>query len=548
MKITGRTGIRLAAVGLFVVAGLLSSVYASEERGSSAHNLMLLNDVLHVLADNYVDEISPEDLVIEAIEGLVESLDPHSELLDQRHRKRLMEQTRGEFGGIGIEISIREDSLTVLAPIPGTPASRVGLQAGDRIVRIEHEPTFGMKLEDAVKRLKGKPGTQVNIWIRRIGVDEEIHFEITRAIIKIESVQARFMLTPEVGYVRLGVFSEKSGEELVDAIQELRAHGMKKLIFDLRDNPGGLLSRAVDVADLFLEPGQVIVSTRGRIRHSNRIYRANEPPIWVDGPIITLISGGSASASEIVSGALQDHDKAVIMGTTSYGKASVQTIIDLRENYALKLTTAKYYTPSGRCIHADRGVGDTHQALLKVEDTLSTFLTDSGRLVRGGGGITPDLIVKSDSLTESERKIFRKVGLFRSLMFRYAVQYKNGNPEIVRDSVDVVPYQKDLRERLVKVTPEMVAQAIQLMKNEGFDLTETEFDQVKPIILQWMNYYIADAFFVRNTAQRVLADYDEPLLKAVELIEDVPPGRNFVETLLAGRALPDTLPVFDTSR
>ncbi|MBN2290593.1 MAG: PDZ domain-containing protein, partial [Candidatus Glassbacteria bacterium] len=242
MKIFNKKGIRLAAVIFFLgLAAVLGTVHAAGERGGSAQSLMLLNDVINILGEYYVDEIPPEDLVLEAIDGLVESLDPHSELLDQRHRRQLMEQTRGEFGGIGIEISIREDSLTVLSPIPGTPASRVGLQAGDRIVRIEHEPTFGMKLEDAVSRLKGKPGTQVNIWVRRLAVDEDIHFEITRAIIKIESVQARFMITPEIGYVRLGVFSEKSGEELSDAILELRNHGMQKLIFDLRDNPGGLL-------------------------------------------------------------------------------------------------------------------------------------------------------------------------------------------------------------------------------------------------------------------------------------------------------------------
>jgi carboxyl-terminal processing protease len=201
--------------------------------------------------------------------------------------------TSGKFGGIGIEISIRDDTLTVLSPIPGTPASRVGLQAGDRIVRIEDEPTYGMKLEEAVKRLKGKPGTLVNVWVHRMGMEEDILFPIVRAIIKIESVQEKYMLTPEIGYVRLGVFSDKSGEELVGALAELKERGMKKLIFDLRDNPGGLLSRAVDVADIFLDEGQVIVSTRGRLRTANKVYRAQNPPIWGDGPVITMISGGS---------------------------------------------------------------------------------------------------------------------------------------------------------------------------------------------------------------------------------------------------------------
>lgn len=512
--------------------------------GGGAKNLLLLNEALNVLAEYYVDPIPPEDLVMEAIDGMVKSLDIHSQLLDQRHHSRLMEQTRGEFGGIGIEISIRDDSLTVLSPIPGTPASRVGLQAGDRIVRIEAEPTFGMSLDNAVRRLKGRPGTQVHIWVRRLGVDDEIHFEITRAIIKIESIQATFMIAPEVGYVRLSVFSEKSGLELLEAIEKLKARGMKKLVFDLRDNPGGLLSRAVDIADFFLEPGQVIVSTRGRISSANKVFRARNPVLWGDGPVVALISGGSASASEIVAGALQDHDKAVIMGSTSYGKGSVQTIIDLRDDFALKLTTAKYYTPSGRCIHADRGAGEEHQALLTSEDTLQTYRTDSGRAVRGGGGITPDLVFKSDTLNAAERKIFRQVGLFRNLMFRYAVKFKTENPDQIANVLEAVDYVPGFKDKVVKITPRMMKEARQLMLENGFELTDDDFKQADSIIRQWMHYYIADAAYERNVAQRILAEYDNQIKKAVEIIEKAPPRVNFVETLLAGRVLPDTLSLF----
>lgn len=527
--------------------GTLSSQYPENKSGGTK-DLLLLNDVLGVVSEYYVDQIPPEDLVMEAIEGLVESLDPHSQLLDQRHHSRLMEQTKGEFGGIGIEISIRDDTLTVLSPIPGTPASRVGLQAGDRIVKIENEPTYGMKLEEAVKRLKGKPGTLVNIWVRRMGVDEDIHFAITRAIIKIESVQGKFMLTPQIGYVRLGVFSDKSGEELVEAIDDLKAHGMQKLIFDLRDNPGGLLNRAVDVANIFLEPGQVIVSTRGRIRTANKVFRAENPPLWNEGPIITLISGGSASASEIVSGALQDHDKSVIMGTTSYGKGSVQTLIDLREDYALKLTTAKYYTPSGRCIHSDENAGESHHPLLTPEDTMQVFTTDSGRIVHGGGGITPDLIVKPDSLTGSEHKIYKQVGKFRNLMFRYAVEFKNTHPEAGRDSIDSVQYLPGFEDRVVKITPQMIADLRKLMLEGGFDLTPAEFNGADSLIRQWMYYYIADACFDRNTAQRILSEYDKQVIKAVELLEKAPAKGKFVETLLAGRTIPDTLDLSKTAK
>ncbi len=532
---------------VFTISGTAGSQF-SDGGSAGTKNYQMLQEVIDVLSEQYVDELPPEDLIMGAVEGLVQSLDPHSQLLDKSRHSRLMEQTRGEFGGIGIEISMRDDSLTVLSPIPGTPAQRVGLQSGDRIVKVEHEWTDGMSLEDAVKRLKGKPGTIVNIWIGRIGVDEHIHFEITRAIIRIESLQGKFMLAPDIGYIRLGVFSDKSGHEMAESIVELQKLGMKKLIFDLRDNPGGLLSRAVDVADIFLDPGEVIVSTRGRISSSNQVFKARRSPLWNGGAVVTMISGGSASASEIVSGALQDHDKAVIMGTNSYGKGSVQTIIDLRDSYALKLTTAKYYTPSGRCIHSDRRAGDYHQALLTAEDTAQVYFTDSGRKVRGGGGITPDLVTPPDSLSEAERKIFRQAGKFRNLLFRYAVQYKADHPDYVNESLDGVVYSENFRDKVVKLTDEVMVDVRQKMLDEGFELSEQEFDETDNLLRQWVYYYLADAGYDHNTAQRISAGYDKQLQQALALLRAAPAKGNFVETVLAGRTLPDTLDALTLSR
>ncbi len=545
----GRHGLKFLVALLLTlgISGTAGSQF-SDGGAASTRNYQMLQEVIDVLSQQYVDDLPPEDLIMGAVEGLVGSLDLHSQLLDQRRHKRLMEQTRGEFGGIGIEISMRDDSLTVLSPIPGTPAQRVGLQSGDRIVKIEHEWTDGMTLEDAVKRLKGKPGTVVNIWVGRIGVDEHIHFEITRAIIRIESLQGKFMLAPDVGYIRLGVFSDKSGQEMAESVVELQKLGMKKLIFDLRDNPGGLLSRAVDVADIFLEPGEMIVSTRGRISSSNQVFKARRPPLWNGGAVVTMISGGSASASEIVSGALQDHDKSVIMGTTSYGKGSVQTIIDLRDSYALKLTTAKYYTPSGRCIHSDRRAGEDHQALLTAEDTAQVFFTDSGRRVRGGGGITPDLVTPPDSLTEAERKIFRQTGKFRNLLFRYAVQYKSEHPEYVDQSLNSVVYFENFRDKVVKLTDEMMDEVRGKMLAAGFELSEQEFEDTDRLLRQWMYYYIADAGYDHNTAQRISAGYDKQLQQALILLRSAPAEGDFVETVLAGRTLPDTLDTLTLSR
>ncbi len=545
----GRHGLKFLVALLLTlgISGTAGSQF-SDGGAASTRNYQMLQEVIDVLSQQYVDDLPPEDLIMGAVEGLVGSLDLHSQLLDQRRHKRLMEQTRGEFGGIGIEISMRDDSLTVLSPIPGTPAQRVGLQSGDRIVKIEHEWTEGMTLEDAVKRLKGKPGTVVNLWIGRIGVDEHIHFEITRAIIRIESLQGKFMLAPDIGYIRLGVFSDKSGQEMAESVVELQRLGMKKLIFDLRDNPGGLLSRAVDVADIFLEPGEMIVSTRGRISSSNQVFKARRPPLWNGGAVVTMISGGSASASEIVSGALQDHDKSVIMGTTSYGKGSVQTIIDLRDSYALKLTTAKYYTPSGRCIHSDRRAGEDHQALLTAEDTAQVFFTDSGRKVRGGGGITPDLVTPSDSLSEAERKIFRQTGKFRNLLFRYAVQYKSEHPEYVDQSLNSVVYFEHFRDKVVKLTDEMMDEVRGKMLEAGFELSEQEFEDTDRLLRQWVYYYIADAGYDHNTAQRISAGYDKQLQQALILLRSAPAEGDFVETVLAGRTLPDTLETLKLSR
>jgi len=537
-------------VPLFLLLGVSTLISQhSAGRSDGTRNSLLFNDVLKIISDYYVEPIPPEDLVMEAVQGLVESLDIHSALLDQRHHRRLMEQTRGQFGGIGIEISIRDDSLTVLAPIPGTPAQRIGLQSGDRIVRIEDEPTKGMSLEVAVSKLKGEPGTLVNVWIHRLGEDQDIRYPIVRAIIKIESIQAKFMLGPEVGYVRLGVFSDKSGEELLDAINSLKAHGMKRLIFDLRDNPGGLLRRAVDVADIFLDPGQVIVSTRGRERSSNQVFEAKKPPFWSEGPVICLISRGSASASEIVSGALQDHDKAVIVGITSYGKGSVQTLIDLSDNYALKLTTAKYYTPSGRCIHSDDNGGDGHHTILAAEDTLQTFTTDAGRIVHGGGGITPDLILRPDTVvTSAERKISKQAGNFRNMMFRFAVEFKNENPAVGADSIDSVEYTENFKEKIVELDSGIIAKARKMLLDGGIELTEKEYEEIDSFLRQWIYYYIADACYDRNTANHVWADYDNQLQKAIELIEQTPLAGNFVETILAGRTLPDTLDLVGMTR
>ncbi|GAB4365360.1 MAG: S41 family peptidase [Deltaproteobacteria bacterium] len=314
--------------------------------------LKIFGDVLSVIQNSYVEEVAVDNLVTGAINGMLQTLDPHSSYLTPDMMKQVEVETRGMFGGLGIEIGIKDGVLTVIAPIEDTPAFRAGLKAMDQIVRIEKESTKNLTVMDAVKRLRGEPGTKVTIWILREGFSEPKPFTITRDIIKIKSVKSK-PLGDGIGYVKLNQFQQDSDQELEKAILALRKEkgGLKGLVLDLRNNPGGLLDQAVKVADMFIESG-LIVYTDGRLDSQKSKWSAHREGTYSDFPMVVLVNAGSASASEIVSGALQDHHRAVLLGTKTFGKGSVQTILPLEDGSALRLTTARYYTPSGRSIQA----------------------------------------------------------------------------------------------------------------------------------------------------------------------------------------------------
>jgi len=420
-------------------------------------NLKIMSDVYDKIINNYVDEMDPKEVMEAAIKGMLDELDEHSNYLPPMNYEDLVMSTEGEFGGLGITINIRDHFPTVVSPIEGTPAYYMGIQGGDQIIEIEAESSRDFTSREAVKLLRGKAGTQVNITIKRPGVEAPLPFTITRDIIKIESVPYAFMIE-DIGYVRVQNFARSTQQELKEKLDELTAAGMKGLILDLRFNPGGLLDSAQGVSELFLPRDDLIVFTKGRLRSQNHsFYSESRGQVYNKVPMVVMINGSSASASEIVSAAIQDHDAGLVVGQTSFGKGSVQTVFRLDEDEALKLTTARYYTPSGRSIHKDRPRhgSDEMAAMMAGEEEADPeaepkdesedlemdpaemevqrfnqekFYTDSGRVVYGGGGIHPDIEIEQDFLEDFEVAVERDYALFA-----YAVDYAAKHEAIPED-------------------------------------------------------------------------------------------------------------------
>ncbi|HVQ77283.1 MAG TPA: S41 family peptidase [Candidatus Binatia bacterium] len=338
---------------------------AAKDNASTAayENLKLFTEVLSIIQSQYVDELPPKDIIYGAIRGTLRGLDPHSSFLDPEMYREMQVETSGSFGGLGIEITLRDDVLTVVAPIEGTPAYRAGIVSGDRIVKIEGMLTKDMQLADAVKRMRGKPGTKITISIMREGWTEPKDLDIIREQIRVQSVKTQ-ELEPGIDYIRLRQFQEQTASDMDTILENYAKDGkLAGLVLDLRNNPGGLLTSSVDVAEKFLEPGKLIVYTEGRVRNQNMRFQGQTKKSYTQFPMVVLVNQGSASASEIVAGALQDWGRAVVIGTTTFGKGSVQTIIPLTDGSGLRLTTAKYFTPKGRSIH---GKGVTPDIIVEM--------------------------------------------------------------------------------------------------------------------------------------------------------------------------------------
>jgi len=492
-------------------------------RGSGSYERARLFEQVRARVENdYVDSIPEGDLFRRAAEGLVRELhDPHSGYLTPEKLRSLTESTTGHYAGIGIQIDVRDGWITIVAPLPGTPAERAGIQPGDRIVAIDGKSTEGWSPDDARAFLRGKSGSSVTLLVERPGVAARMPFTLARGEIRVHSVRHASMISDGVGYIDLTIFSDSSAAEVQQAVERLRGQGMKTLVFDLRANPGGLLEQGIEVADLFLDPGQPIVSVRGR--EAAQSFADGAKQKWPDLKLVMLVDEHSASASEIVAGALQDHDRAVLVGSTSYGKGSAQSVFPLVDSAsALKLTTARWFTPSGRSIQKplpksppDDDDDDAAPAAgasapdSSAELPLSKrepFKTDDGRVVYGGGGITPDLLVAPSDSMNGTRSFWRMIGAgvpkFRDALTESALAVKEAHAVRSPDFQVTDSLRQSLWRRVVA---------------KGIKLDRTHFDSASAVVDRLLGLEIARyAFGPEAEFRRRLGD-DSVIAAALEL-------------------------------
>lgn len=517
--------------------------------GKIQKNINLFGRVYQEVTRRYVEEIDPEKFLHAGIQGMLSALDPYTVFMEKEAGEELQIMTRGKYGGVGMSISIREGWATVVeSPFPSTPAERAGIREGDRIIEVDGVSTKGEKISDTASRLRGKPGTTVVIKIMREGKSEPLEFHIVRAIIKIHDLSYAGIVKDGIGYIKLNRFSKNAGKEVREAVQELKNQGLKALILDLRSNPGGLLESAVKVANVFIPRGELIVFSKGRAEESNREYRAEDDPVASDIPLVVLVNGNSASASEIVSGAIQDLDRGVIVGSTTFGKGLVQTVVALDRNSALRITTAKYYLPSGRLIQNPKRLyrSDADIFLAKTiieEDTAETnekkdYYTRDGRLVCGGGGIKPDIEVKLPKISNFEAELIRK-----SMFFNFAVTYtahlKERPDSLVIDEEILSQFRRYLKDRnfkfevegekeledLQKVAQERnydstIKQALATLQQEFDEIKKSEFDKCRDFICQALEREIAAKFWGTKGEIEVTFDDDPVVQTALEVLSN----------------------------
>jgi carboxyl-terminal processing protease len=472
--------------------------------------------VLQYVSQAFVDEKEPSELYRMAIDGMLEELgDPHTAFMPAEDYENLRIQTQGEYGGIGISIAKRAGWITVITPLPGTPGERAGLRAGDQIVEVEGESTREWTEDYAVSQLRGPKGEKVNIKIARMGMEAPIPFTIVRDEIHVASVPAAYMIDDGVGYVELRVFSETSTEEVRDAITKLQAEGAKGIVLDMRLNSGGLLEEGVSVSDLFLESGQPVVDTKGRFANNTQQLVASREDEFTGLPVV--VGPGSASATEIVAGALQDHDRALILGRPTFGKGSVQTVFRMPDNNWLKITTARWYTPSGRSIQRPYGIdqplidemAEGAASDMSTEDK-PEYMTDGGRTVYGGGGINPDLTVWPDTTTLDERALIEVLQTqdwprFIETRFTYGVEFAKQNPSLKPGFT---------------VTDGMLTGFYDRLVAAGFDVDSGVYEAGK----RWIGYQLASEITYSQWGEeqrRRRENSDDPQIRtAVELLRE----------------------------
>src|SRR5438105_504626 len=492
-------------LGALVTGGWLLQRGAHTGTFTEFEGAQLFESVFRRVQNDYVDPVSDSTLYVKSVDGMLYELrDPYSTFLPPDRFARLNESTSGNYAGLGVEVDLRDGWLIVVAPLPGGPAERAGLQPGDRIIEISGKATKGWTNEEASKLLRGKPGTLVTMKIERPGISTPLEFRMQRTTIHQSAVRRAALLSDGVGYIDLKAFSDSTAKELTTAVTALLARGMKTLVLDLRTNPGGLLTQGVRVSDLFLNRGQKIVSMRGRLPETNRDYADTAQQRWPDLPLLVLVDGRSASAAEIVAGALQDHDRAVVIGTPTYGKGSAQSVIPFGDQGGLKITTARWFTPAGRSITRRLASDDD------TEDAVPTkrerFHTDAGRIVYGGGGITPDVVAGDTTTPLAEGNFMRALGAnashFRDAVTDYALFLKGTGGVTAPDFV---------------VTAAMRDEVWNRMKSRGIDIPRSVYDDAESLVSRVIGFDIARYVFGGDAEFRRRASVDKALQKALEL-------------------------------
>jgi len=527
----------------FFAAGTLLSLAAADHYFEISKNLEIFTDIYKTLDLYYVDEINPNELIRTGIDAMLASLDPYTNFYSEAELENYRFQTTGKYGGIGAIIRQKGDYIAIIEPYEESPARKAGLQAGDLIIKINGQSTLHMKVEDASKLLKGNPGTTVDLLIRREGFLNDQHIQVEREEIKIKNVPFYGMINDSIAYIKFTQFTRDAGKNVSNAYKALKAeHELKGLVLDLRGNPGGLLNEAVNVCNIFIPKNKLVVSTKGKVSDWNRDFKTLNQPLDTEIPITVLISSGSASASEIVSGTLQDYDRAVIVGQPSFGKGLVQNTYELSYKTILKVTTAKYYIPSGRCIQAiDYSHKDKEGHANKLPDSLrSAFKTERGRVVYDGAGIYPDVEVPQPKLSNISVSL-----LSNDLIFDYATKFHHEHdtipsPEIFEISDDIyndfMSFLKDKeyhyqtrseelidkleiqlkKENYMKaVEPSLTELKDQLEKDKKNDLMKFR-DEIKRLLKEEIvARYFSQSGVIRSSFR------DDPIItKAVEVLEN----------------------------
>ncbi len=509
MRLPRRTAtlVTLAAVPVLAGGWILQSK-------SGREGAQLLAQVMQLVGERFVDTVKAPDLYEKAARGLVKELnDPYTELFTPKQIADFSRQTNGRYGGIGMEITEQAGFVTVARVFPHTPAENAGIQEGDRIVQIDTQSTRGWKTTQVSNTLLGTPGTKVNVSFARPGVPQPIKINFTRAEIHIPAVQYAITFDGTVGYIPVIRFSEATAQEIGDAVRRLQTQGAKGIILDLRDNPGGILEQSIAASNLFLNRGQEVASVRGRGGEA-QTYVATSQPLSPTVPLVVLVNGYSASASEIVAGALQDHDRALVVGTTTFGKGLVQTLFPLDGGYALKMTTAKWFTPSGRSIQKDRKLVDGQFVEAPPTDSMESdsarkarpvFRSDAGRIVYGGGAVTPDVIVKPDTLTTAEQTLARalapKFAEVNSALGEMAFELKG---KVQPDFVVQPAWRDDLYARIGRA---------------GVKVDRAQWDAGHEWVDRQIEFRVARTAFGDSTAKRKDLDDDPQLRTAIALLK-----------------------------